>query len=61
MKKKPSTGTAHRDTALNLWVVLARAFDSIARHARDTFNARQARSNNPIARALIKRLRIVGA
>jgi len=34
---------------------------AIARHARDTFNARQARLNNPMARALIKRLRIVGA
>jgi MarR family 2-MHQ and catechol resistance regulon transcriptional repressor len=35
MRKRPPPKTARRDTALNLWVVLARAFDSVSRHARD--------------------------
>jgi MarR family 2-MHQ and catechol resistance regulon transcriptional repressor len=36
MKKRPPGKAAPRDTALTLWVVLARAFDSISHHARDS-------------------------
>jgi MarR family 2-MHQ and catechol resistance regulon transcriptional repressor len=36
MKKQPRIKVPRRDTALKLWVVLARAFDSIQRHARDS-------------------------
>lgn len=36
MKAKPPVKPIQRDTALNLWVVLARAFDSVSRHARDS-------------------------
>jgi MarR family 2-MHQ and catechol resistance regulon transcriptional repressor len=36
MSKNPPARTAPRDTALNLWVVLARAYDSVERHSRDS-------------------------
>jgi len=36
MKVKPPFTAVPRDTALHLWVVLARAFDAIAHHARDS-------------------------
>jgi MarR family 2-MHQ and catechol resistance regulon transcriptional repressor len=36
MKKQPPPQPARRDTALNLWVVLARAFDAVERHSRDS-------------------------
>jgi MarR family transcriptional regulator, 2-MHQ and catechol-resistance regulon repressor len=35
MNKRPPKAP-RRDTALNLWVVLARAFDSVERHSRDS-------------------------
>ena len=36
MKKQQPPKPAPRDPALNLWVVLARAFDSVERHSRDS-------------------------
>jgi MarR family transcriptional regulator, 2-MHQ and catechol-resistance regulon repressor len=36
MRANPPVPTVRRDPALNLWVVLARAFDSVSRHARDS-------------------------
>jgi MarR family 2-MHQ and catechol resistance regulon transcriptional repressor len=36
MKERPQTNVPRRDTALKLWVVLARAFDSVQHHSRDS-------------------------
>jgi len=36
MNAKPPATAVQRDTALNLWVVLARAFDAVSHHARDS-------------------------